>query len=59
MVLGVSIDFFSFKIFFNPPSSQWWVQLSSSIAGGLSFATLITLFFTPCVVYVLDSYKDR
>lgn len=57
MVFGITIDFFDLRILFNPPSSQWWTQLSSSIAGGLTFATIITLFFTPCMIYVF--YKKK
>jgi len=32
------------------PSSQWWTQLSTAIAGGLTFATVLTLILTPCLL---------
>ncbi len=50
MVFEMTIDFFGRSILFGAPSSQWWVQLSTAIAGGLSFATILTLFFTPCLL---------
>jgi multidrug efflux pump len=32
------------------PSTQWWVQLATSIAGGLTFATVLTLVVTPALL---------
>ncbi|TFG88381.1 MAG: hypothetical protein E4H18_02315, partial [Hyphomicrobiales bacterium] len=29
------------------PSTQWWTQLSTAIAFGLTFATVLTLVVTP------------
>ena len=29
------------------PSTQWWIQLSTAIVFGLSFATILTLVVTP------------
>lgn len=50
MVFGLTIDFMGREITYDAPSSQWWRQLSASIAGGLTFATILTLFFTPCLL---------
>jgi multidrug efflux pump len=50
MVLSMNIDFFSREITFGAPSTQWWTQLATSIAGGLAFATLLTLVLTPCLL---------
>ena len=52
MVMGVTINFFELEISYGAPSSQWWKQLATSIAGGLSFATILTLFFTPCLLFI-------
>ncbi len=52
MALGVNIDFLDREMTFGAPSSQWWTQLSTSIAFGLSFATIMTLFFTPALLMV-------
>jgi len=48
MVGNFSIDFFDTKIVYNSPGGQWWEQLSTTIASGLLFATVFTLFLTPC-----------
>ncbi len=50
MVLAMNIDFINREVAFGAPSTQWWTQLSSAIAGGLSFATLLTLLLTPCLL---------
>lgn len=50
MVLSMNIDFINRAVTFGAPSTQWWTQLSSAIAGGLAFATLLTLFLTPCLL---------
>lgn len=50
MVLEMNINFVSREITFGAPSAQWWVQLSTAIAGGLTFATILTLFLTPCLL---------
>ena len=54
MVLAMNIDLVGRQISFGAPSTQWWTQLSSAIAGGLSFATLLTLFLTPCLLILGD-----
>ncbi len=48
MVLSTNIDLFNHQLEIGGPSAQWWSQLSTSIAGGLAFATLLTLIITPC-----------
>lgn len=50
MILKINIDFINRSITYNAPSSQWWVHLSTTVAGGLSFATILTLFFTPALL---------
>lgn len=48
MVLKINVDLVRGDIAYGAPSTQWWTELSTSIAGGLLFATLLTLFLTPC-----------
>jgi len=55
--IGLDINFLSLEVSINSPSSQWWTQLSTTIIGGLSFATILTLFFTPCLLCVEDKFK--
>ncbi|MGF1526466.1 MAG: efflux RND transporter permease subunit [Candidatus Competibacterales bacterium] len=50
MVLGVNIDFVTREVSVGAPSTQWWTQLATAVAGGLSFATLFTLVLTPCLL---------
>jgi len=52
MVLKMNIDFAERVIEFGAPSTQWWAQLATAIAGGLSFATLLTLILTPCLLMI-------
>ncbi|MGN7611050.1 efflux RND transporter permease subunit [Magnetococcales bacterium HHB-1] len=56
MVLALNIDFLNRTLTVGAPSTQWWTQLSTAIAGGLSFATLLTLFVTPSLL-VLFKHK--
>nr|WP_207168740.1 efflux RND transporter permease subunit [Rhodovibrio sodomensis] len=50
MVLGVNIDFFNRLVQVGAPSTELWQQLSIAIVFGLSFATVLTLFITPCAL---------
>jgi len=50
MVLGVNVDLLTPSLGWHAPSTQWWTQLSSAIAGGLAFATGLTLLLTPCML---------
>jgi len=50
MALGINLNLFEPSLGFNAPSTQWWTQLASAIAGGLTVATILTLFLTPCLL---------
>ena len=50
MVFQINIDFVTRDISIGAPSTQWWVQLSTAVAFGLSFATILTLFLTPSLL---------
>ncbi|MFT4727454.1 MAG: multidrug efflux pump [Granulosicoccus sp.] len=50
MVFAMNVDLIDRELSFGAPSTQWWTQLSSAIAGGLAFTTLLTLFLTPCLL---------
>ncbi|MFA0698398.1 efflux RND transporter permease subunit, partial [Vibrio sp. 10N.222.49.C9] len=39
MVLQTNVDLINQKIEIGAPSTQWWTQLATAIAGGLAFAT--------------------
>jgi len=55
MVFAISIDIIGQDVSIGAPSTQWWTQLSSSIAGGLAFATVLTLLLTPCLLMLGDN----
>ena len=59
MVVSMNIDFIGRDLTFGAPSSQWWSQLSTAIAGGLSFATVLTLFFTPALLMLGARFEGR
>ena len=50
MVLEMNIDLINQTIEFGAPSTQWWSQLATAVAGGLAFATVLTLVLTPCLL---------
>ncbi len=50
MVLGLNIDLVGRNLTIDAPSAQWWKQLASSVAGGLTFATVLTLVLTPSLL---------
>lgn len=62
MVIGVNIDFIDRTIVFGAPSTQWWTELSSAIAGGLVVATVLTLIVTPAMLMLgvkLGEWRER
>ncbi|WP_282024974.1 efflux RND transporter permease subunit [Limimaricola cinnabarinus] len=58
MVIGLNINFFTREIVYGAPSTQWWTELSSAIAGGLVVATVLTLVVTPAML-MLGEKKGR
>ncbi len=50
MVFGINLDLIGRGITVGGPSAQWWTQLSSAVAGGLAFATVLTLLLTPSLL---------
>ena len=59
MVLGVNINLIGRDISVGAPSSQWWTQLASSVAGGLAFATILTLVLTPSLLMIQANISQR
>jgi len=47
IAFGVNLNFVHREILVGAPSTQWWIQLSTAIVFGLSFATILTLVVTP------------
>jgi multidrug efflux pump len=59
MVIGVNINLIGRDISVGAPSSQWWTQLASSVAGGLAFATILTLVLTPSLLMIQANVSRR
>ena len=59
MAAALNIDVINRDIYFGGPSSQWWKQMASSIAGGLVFATILTLVLTPCLLMIQANISQR
>ena len=59
MVFGVNINLIDRSVAIGAPSSQWWTQLASSVAGGLAFATILTLFLTPSLLMIQANLVRR
>ncbi|MCC2617454.1 efflux RND transporter permease subunit [Aestuariibacter halophilus] len=58
MVAEVNIDFVGRQVDIGGPSTQWWSQLATAVAGGLAFATLLTLVLTPCLLALKGERRD-
>ncbi|KZZ31241.1 acriflavin resistance protein, partial [Sulfitobacter sp. HI0082] len=59
MVIGLNINFFTREIVYGAPSTQWWTELSSAIAGGLVVATVLTLVVTPAMLMLGEKKAKR
>ncbi|WP_439109803.1 efflux RND transporter permease subunit [Lentibacter sp.] len=59
MVIGLNLNFFTRDIVYGAPSTQWWTELSSAIAGGLVVATILTLVVTPAMLILGERKETR
>lgn len=59
MAIGMNFDLLNRHIEFGGPSTQWWTQLATAVAGGLAFATLLTLLLTPCLLVLGEKISRR
>ena len=59
MVMAMNVDIIGREILFGAPSTQWWTQLSAAIAGGLFFATILTLLLTPSLLVAGERLGTR
>jgi multidrug efflux pump len=57
LVLGANVDLIGGNIIFGAPSGQWWLELSSAIAGGLVISTAMTLIVTPSFLVISGARK--
>ncbi len=59
MVIGLNLNFFTREIVYGAPSTQWWTELSSAIAGGLVVATVLTLIVTPAMLMLGEKRRHQ
>ena len=59
MVLGLNLDLIGRELSIGGPSTQWWTQLATAVAGGLAFATVLTLVLTPSLLMLVERRRDR
>ena len=59
MVFELTIQFGERSILVGAPSSQWWTDLASTIAGGLTFATILTLLATPALLVLGETVDGK
>ncbi len=50
MAIGLNIDFINWDITIGAPSVQMWMPMAQAISIGLTFATILTLIVTPCML---------
>ncbi len=59
MVLRLNIDLINRGLTYDAPSTQWWVQMSAALAGGMTLSTLLTLILTPALLMAHATHKER
>ncbi len=58
MAMGLTIDFVGRDAYFGAPSTQFWIQLATSIIGGLTIATFVTVCVTPSMLAWRDGRRN-
>lgn len=59
MVFALNIDLIARDVSVGAPATQYWTQLSSAVAGGLAFATILTLLLTPSLLMIQANVSER
>ena len=50
LILGLNVNLIAREIQYGAPSTQYWTELSTTVAGGLAFSAFLTLMLTPCML---------
>jgi multidrug efflux pump len=58
IAFGVNLDFMLREVVVGAPSTQWWINLSTAIAFGLGFATILTLVVTPALLLLIERMAE-
>jgi multidrug efflux pump len=59
MATQINVGFFDRTVTIGGPVAVWWVQLSTAIISGLSFATLLTLVVTPVMLAAPTVFREN
>ncbi len=59
MAMAWNIDLLKREFYTGGPGTQWWQEMASAIAGGLIFATLLTLLLTPGLLMIQANVSQR
>jgi len=52
MAMAINVDLLRRDVYIGGPGMQWWKEMASAIAGGLLFATILTLLLTPSLLMI-------
>ncbi|MCE2933425.1 MAG: efflux RND transporter permease subunit [Hyphomicrobiales bacterium] len=58
IAFGMNIEFLNREVTFGAPATQWWVQLSTAMLFGLTFATILTLIVTPASLQMVANISE-
>lgn len=59
MALAWNVDLVNREFYTGGPGTQWWREMASVIAGGLVFATILTLLLTPSLLMIQANISRR
>ena len=59
MALAWNVDLVNRDFYTGGPGTQWWREMASVIAGGLVFATILTLVLTPSLLMIQANFSRR
>jgi len=59
MAMALNLDILNRDAYFGGPSTAWWQQMAIVIAGGLIFATILTLLLTPACLMIAARISAR
>ncbi len=57
LVFQININLADRLYVYQHPSSLFWVQLATTIAGGLAVSTVITMLITPSMLYLFETRR--
>jgi multidrug efflux pump len=59
MAMSLNVDLVRRDVYLGGPGAQWWREMASAIAGGLLFATILTLLLTPSLLMIQANVSRR